>query len=420
MNISTMRIVDRWVGVPVCWFLTMVRRLFGSERPAGSGEVRRILFIKPAEQGATVLAYPAITRAVEMVGRRNVYFLVFEENSHIFEVLDVIPLDNIITIPTRGAISFFWGTLTSLIKVRMLKPDIAVDMEFFARFSAIVTYLTGAKTRVGFHSFSGEAAYRGDLMTHRLGYNSHLHISQVYLAMLEAASLPPSALPALPFRPATTCGSLPLFRPDTGSVNEIRSLLQRETGWEEGTRLVLLNANCSDLLPLRSWPAGRYVQLARRLLKSYNDLLVIFTGPPEERAAIEKLVADVDSGRCVSLAGKTTLRLLLTLYSMVRVMVTNDSGPAHFAALTPMDVVTLFGPETPAIFGSLSPRNRVISAGLACSPCVNAYNDRYSPCSNNLCMQNITVDQVYDEVNVLLQPVKEKKSGTRDLECERT
>jgi hypothetical protein len=47
--------------------------------------------------------------------------------------------------------------------------------------------------------------------------------------------------------------------------------------------------------------------------------------------------------------------------------------------------------------GSRPPRNRVLWAGLACSPCVNAYNNRQSPCRNNRCLQVITVEQVFAE-----------------------
>jgi ADP-heptose:LPS heptosyltransferase len=78
--------------------------------------------------------------------------------------------------------------------------------------------------------------------------------------------------------------------------------------------------------------------------------------------------------------------------------VTNDSGPAHFAALTPIHVITLFGPETPRLFSPRTPRHVAIWKGLACSPCVNAFNNRQSPCQDNVCMQQITVDEVFNEV----------------------
>src|SRR5262249_15718581 len=147
-------------------------------------------------------------------------------------------------------------------------------------------------------------------------------------------------------------------------------------------RLVLLNPNASDLLPLRKWPAERYVQLARRLLADSPGLGVIFTGAPSEAEAVSSLAVQVKSDRCVSFAGKTSLRQLLVLFGVADVLVTNDSGPAHFAALAPIRVVTLFGPETPALYSARTARNVALWAGLICSPCVNAFNNRQSACQN--------------------------------------
>ena len=112
----------------------------------------------------------------------------------------------------------------------------------------------------------------------------------------------------------------------------------------------------------------------------------------------DAFVRRIGSHRCVSFAGKTTLRQLIVLYTLADVLVTNDSGPAHFATLTPVHVVTLFGPETPKLFAARTPRNTVLWAGIACSPCVSAYNNRLSPCRDNRCMQAITVDQVFEAV----------------------
>jgi ADP-heptose:LPS heptosyltransferase len=162
--------------------------------------------------------------------------------------------------------------------------------------------------------------------------------------------------------------------------------------------LILLNPNCSDILPLRRWPTSNYVQLAQRLIARYPDVHIAVTGAPGERVTAEAFVREVGSERCFSLAGQTTLRQVLVLYCMAQVLVTNDSGPAHFATLTPIDVVTLFGPETPALFAARSPRNHVFWAGLACSPCVSALNQRVSSCRNNLCMQAIEVDAVFAKV----------------------
>ena len=149
---------------------------------------------------------------------------------------------------------------------------------------------------------------------------------------------------------------------------------------------------------MRRWPAHRYAELAQRLLARYPQTLVVFTGALEEAEATLGLAHAAGSERCISIAGKTTLRQLLVLYTLADVLVTNDSGPAHFATLTPIRVVTLFGPETPELFAADTPRNTVLWAKLPCSPCVNAYNNRQSPCRDNLCMQAISADEVFAAV----------------------
>ena len=398
VGISTLQNTDRWIGVPLCAILTVLRKILDRRDPTGPRRPRRILFVKFAEQGSTVLAYPAIRRATQMVGRENVYFVVFEDNRLILDVMEMIPEENVITIPISSPLALAFGALRAVARVRKLGIDAAVDMEFLTRFSAMLTFMTGAKSRVGFHTFFGDGPYRGDLMTHRLLYNPHLHTSEMFDAMVEALTRDPSVLPTFDFTPLAN-PTFAEFRPSLQETAEIDSLLQRENPQlGSAAPLILLNPNASDLLPLRRWPPLRYVELARRLLERYPALFVGFTGAPAEAAAISQLASDVGSNRVVALAGKTTLRQVLVLYTRSVALVTNDSGPAHFASMTPIHVVTLFGPETPALFAARSPNASALWAGLACSPCVNAYNNRRSVCHNNLCMQAITVDQVFDKV----------------------
>jgi ADP-heptose:LPS heptosyltransferase len=149
---------------------------------------------------------------------------------------------------------------------------------------------------------------------------------------------------------------------------------------------------------LRRWDERNYVALARRLLSEFSGIHVGFTGAPDELREIERLVHEVASPRCFCIAGRTTLRELLVSYGLAEVLVTNDSGPAHFAALTSIDVVSLFGPETPLLFGAPGARSHPLWAGLACSPCVNAFNNRQTACVDNVCMKSITVERVFEEV----------------------
>jgi ADP-heptose:LPS heptosyltransferase len=393
-----MRHIDRWFGSVICFLLTVLRKignLTSISDSAPSKNPRSILIVKLAEQGATVLACKAISKAAEMVGRENVYFLVFRENRFVLDAMNVLPEKNIFTIDTENFSLLAVSASQVLSKIRKLRIDAAVDFEFFARGSAILTYLSGAKTRVGLHSFAGEGPYRGDLMTHRISYNPHIHTSQMFESMVCAIDSPAGELPALNFDTPTVQTFIPAFVPPDTELQEVQNIIQSRTHTGEYRPLVLLNANASDLLPLRRWPSERYVALAKLLIEKSPKVRIAFTGTATEKETVEKLVASVASDRCFSLAGKTTFRQLLVLYCLSDLLVTNDSGPAHFASLTPVKVIVLFGPETPALFGANSSNTSIIRKDIPCSPCVNAYNNRFSACKNNVCMQRISVEEVF-------------------------
>jgi len=396
MTVSTQRAVDRWAGVPACVALTLYRRVF--RRPRPSSTIRRILFVKLAEQGSTVLAADALRHAIEQVGREHVFFLTFEENRFILDAMAMIPAQNILTLDVRSLVAAVRSLIVVVHRLRARRIDAAVDLEFFARSSAILTFLSGAGARVGMHSFAGEGPYRGDLMTHRVVCNPYLHVSDMFLMMVQALAHPPERFPAFaavsPNTPPAQCPSA--YQPSAGDVEAMQRLLHDCTRSEQVPPVILLNANSGDLVPLRRWDAARYVELARRLLAALPEIRVVLTGGPGEVRETERLAGEIGSPRCGSVAGKTTLRQLLALYSLSRVLVTNDSGAAHFATLTGIEVVTLFGPETPALFAARTPRNRVLWSGIVCSPCVNAFNNRLSRCRDNLCMQRITVEDVFE------------------------
>ncbi len=396
MNVGLMRLVDKWLGVPLCAMLTLLRKLgdlFGSRRPAGS--VKRIAAIKLAEQGATVVAYPALMRAAKKVGRENLFFVVFEQNQFIVKLLEIVPLENLIVIRADNALQAMMDAIRAVMRMRREGIDATIDCEFFARSTAVLSWLSGAPIRVGFHAFYGEASYRGDLMTHRLCYNTTMHASEIFHQIVDAIWCPADLLPACDLMPVKG-GELPEHQPAPETIESVDAMLRDMLDVETIPPLILLNANRGDFLPLRSWPGERYVELGRCLLERYEDLAVVFTGAPDEEEGARELVEKVDSPRCINFAGKTTLDQLFATYFRSELMVTNDSGPAHYATVTPMDVIALFGPETPAVFGAQSERTHVLWAGIACSPCVNAFNDRQSACTDNICMQKLSVDEVFE------------------------
>jgi len=396
MHPRTVRRVDRWLGQPIAAFLSLLCRIRRCLpfRSRLDEPPRKILFVKLIEMGSTVLAHRAFAAAAQIVGRDNVYIAVFEANRPIADIMELVPAGNVIAVRDRNPFVLILDMLRAFRRARRLGIDTAIDMEGFARASAIFAVLCGARRRVGLHRFTSEGPYRGRLMTHCVQYNFYLHTSLGFLSLVEALKHPPGQVPMLKHRMPEPDDYPPPFEPDPSELAAVQQRLDDLAGRAVQRPIVILNPNASDLLPLRRWPTERFIELGRRLLAERDDLTVVITGAPSEQAAASQIARAIDPDRAVCMAGHTTLRELLVLYHLVDVLVTNDSGPAHFSALTPVHVICLFGPETPVLYGPLTPRCDSVTSGLACSPCVNVYNHRDSPCTDNQCMQAISVDDI--------------------------
>jgi len=382
-----MRFVDAFVGVPACAVCSAavgIKRLF--IKPSDK-QGTKLLLIKLSELGANIMLGDMVRTLRATYTRENTWFMAFDESKAILHQMDFVPPENLIFVSTKGPLKFAASLLRAIWRARRAGVETCIDLEFFSRASTLIALLTGARRRVGIYSYYGEGPYRGSLTTHGVKFNPHIHISQMFAIMAAASAQPYGVLQRLDYIPPPVTPVKERFTPTDAERASVRALLET-CGWQPNELIVLLNANTSDreLIPLRRWGEERYAEVARQLLAQLPGVRILLTGAPKESAGIEALEKLVNSPRCKSVAGKTNLRELFTLYTLSEVMVTNDSGPAHFAALTDMAVIVLFGPETPQLWRPLGRRVRVIYRGLGCSPCFSVYNGRRSGCRNNLCM----------------------------------
>lgn len=91
--------------------------------------------------------------------------------------------------------------------------------------------------------------------------------------------------------------------------------------------------------PEKRWPAEHFAAVAKRLVDS-GIMPVIVGGPPEAREA-----ATIQAGcnQARSLIGQTGLMDLAPIMRKARIVVGNDTGPMHVAALAGVPVVVMFG-----------------------------------------------------------------------------
>jgi len=414
LSVDTMRRIDRWAGVPLCALSTILLKLWWRVRPKAPRPVRRVLFIELSEMGSTLLADPAMRKARDRLGA-ELYFVIFAQNADSLALAGTVPRGNVFRIRSGSLWHLVADVLAFLRWTRRNAIDAAVDLELFSRFSGLLTGWSGADRRVGYYRFHNEGLYRGDMLTHRVVYNPHIHIAKNFIALVEALL---AETPTLPYSKTIIPDSeltIALPPPAAAARWKLRRRIQKLAPKFDADRmrLVLVNPHAGDMLPQRQWMPERFVALIRRLLAAHDDIFVLVTGAPGERAQAEHLVAQCASDRCVSFAGHSAISDLPVLYALAVVMVAGDSGPAHFAAASGLPTVVLFGPETPLLYRPLG-NSIPIYAGLACSPCVSASNHRKSACEDNVCMRAIGVEQVFDSVTeVLAAPSRPRVDAAR-------
>ncbi|HUN84035.1 MAG TPA: glycosyltransferase family 9 protein [Terracidiphilus sp.] len=406
MKLQTMRAVDYWIGIPLCFLCTQVVRLLGARK--GPEKPRRVLFIELSEMGSTVIANPALQKAKDALGA-ELFFLIFDKNADSLRLMPTIAEDHIVTIRETSLTTLALDSLRFLRWVRKADIDTVVDMELFSRYSGLLTGLSLAKRRVGFHKFHAEGLYRGEMLTHRVNYNGHIHMAKNFICMVNALLAPQ---PEVPYSKT--------FVPDEEIRVPIQPVTEEEREYVRGLvkqvypdyrpdyhRIVLINPNSSELLPQRRWNRENYNSLAAMVVKEWDDALVLITGSPAEREEAKRMEEKVGHPRFRSFAGMHKLKAITALYNISTVLVSNDSGPAHFSAISPIRSIVLFGPETPKLYGSLG-NTEAIWAALSCSPCVTAANQKNSACNDAVCMRLITPERVMESIRGVMNRSPQK------------
>ena len=304
MHPDTMRFIDRWAGIPLCFFTSLL--LLKKNKTVASKKVAdTIVFIGIAEIGALVVAFPAIQEARKQNPNSRVCFITAPAGKQTLELMGFDEKD-ILLIRT----SSIQNILGDIIKLRNAFKKVSVSavvLEPFTRFSTLVASWIGASKRIGCYRFLAEGVYLGNLLTHRLVYNPHLHASQTYFTLAKLLEEPESVEPSLKKVVASQIKNRLRIEIPENEQETLKQRLQREIPAFSLKKIVLLNANASDIVPLRKWSLDNFVELGQRLLEN-SETTVVLTGSPEEQEACADLALKIDPDRVINFAGKTTFK----------------------------------------------------------------------------------------------------------------
>ncbi|GAB4389849.1 MAG: lipopolysaccharide heptosyltransferase I [Thermodesulfovibrionales bacterium] len=330
----------------------------------GSGEIRKVLVVKPSALGDIVHSLPFLAALRRRFKDALIHWVValpfagLLEGHPMVDRLWVVNKDLWKRLSRSGeTVREIRALLSGLRKERF---DLAVDLQGLLR-SGVMTGASRAPVRVGF----SEAREGSRLFyTHRVKGGRDVHAVDRYLKV--AAFLGCD----------TTEVSFPL-----PSAPEAREIFP-----ELPPRYAVIAPGAGKAA--NRWPEERFGELAARL----SIPSVVISGRSD--AALAGRVAAASGGKALSLAGRTGIRELIAVIKGAGYFISNDTGPMHIAAALGVPVFAIFGPANPVRTGPYGEGHTVFREELECSPCYAR-----KPCKEDLrCLRAITVERVLGEI----------------------
>ena len=212
----------------------------------------------------------------------------------------------------------------------------------------------------------------------RLSPSSH-HIHQ-YLHLVAALGADGSALP-----------------PMLAVTDEEITTAKRKFGLEKVSAPIFALNPGAEYGPAKRWPTEKFIAAAREIQTRTNCHWLILGGKADIQTA-EAIASSIfhPPSSILNVSGQTSLRELMALLKLSRVLLTNDTGPMHVAAALGTPVVVPFGSTSPELTGPGlpgDPRHRLLKSDAPCSPCFL----RECPIDFR-CMNGISVERVVESV----------------------
>ena len=173
----------------------------------------------------------------------------------------------------------------------------------------------------------------------------------------------------------------------------IKAFLQKNMIGEEDAFAVIhpFSRNIS-----KNWLDERFAKLVAKLNKDYG-MRIIVVGSGKDKKQIDKIIrlSGVD---VVNAAESISLGALLELLGKADIFVGIDSAPSHIAALCHKPSVILYsGTNNPDEWALVSKNTVIIQKDISCKRCERI------DCRDNICMDLISVDDVLEAVDKVLE-----------------
>jgi len=379
--------MDRYIGSFACLILSIFGRL--SFKKSSRGPYKNILLIELFEMGASIMTSPSIRFIRTQYPEANIYVLTTQSIRSSWLKIGELEPTRVLALKEDGVFSFLFSYLQVLQTLNRIHVDAVVDFELFFRITAIFSFFIKAGRKGGFLRYHLEGLYRGSIYDSGCHFNQNTHIAKNFLALTKTVLGDADDFPQ--YKNNLGVEEL-VLNPYRSQGNALADLREKIPDFISGPYL-LVAPDVGPNLSVRNYPLDRLSEVLKEILQEFPVYRVGMIGTKENIPSCERLAELVQSDRLVSLAGRTTMDELFDLLCGAKLLISNDNGPVHFAAMTDTPTLALYSTDSPFVYGSLG-KCLILYSFYQCSPCIMAYNHKRSDCSDNKCLQAIPASTV--------------------------
>ena len=341
---------------------------------------KRILVAQTAYIGDVVLTWPLLWRS-HVISGQQVGLLTRPQCALLFEaaqdIVEIIPFDK------RGQDKGLSGLLR-VAKSLNGRFDIALSPHPSFRTSLFLK-LAKIPIRIGFSN-----AQCSFLYSTQVAWDNRRHEVERQKLLLEAVA-----------KAAANINDVPPIPASSAQKRRADELL-KAAGVKEGKVLVAINP--FSVWYTKRWPLGNWAKLAE-FVEDKIDARVLVVGGASDANEADRLKKQ-SRAELLSLVGQTDLGVLNALMERISIFVSNDSGPAHVAAMQKVPTIVIFGSTTPELgYVPRGPNVDVVQIDLNCRPC-GRHGHKRCPEVHFKCMKDITPEMV---INAVLKQLAKNK-----------
>lgn len=290
---------------------------------------QNILIINFGQIGDVIMSLPALEAVRRKFPASHIAVMIGKSAKDVIEMSDIV--DEIVVVDRvklrdHNKLLSIKEIIRLIFEVRRKRYDFAIDLHSLYE-TNLIGFLSGAKLRLFGNRGNRSLDFLSNFRPKPPLENKSLHLADYYLKNLEPLSIKENKRA---FR----------IRPSNTYLEKAKSILKRDG--IENKNLVGINLGAGN--PSRHWDLEKFAYLTQMISHDDNLQILIFCGPEENH--LQNEIKESFPSK-IMIYNELNLKELTAFFSLLKVLIGNDTGPLHLGAMVGTPIVLIIGKNAP-------------------------------------------------------------------------